>query len=216
MKYLLLLLITGQLLAANYYIKSNSYIWVQEAQAIDGAETNSLKAWRDTVTNGLSGGGTDLTTVSNQFLLKSGDTAGSLTVTNLPLAQTIGCLEFSYWDGFGLLTKQLKIKNSQIGFYGPLGNLSTLHACEPTLSNHVATMHYVDNATNGLASLGQVQAMTNSCLQTSGNSKIWLTAESARTNNCIYFDGEYFVKWTRFYTNSTAAVTNEVKTKMVQ
>ena len=64
--------------------------------------------------------------------------------------------------------------------------------------------------------LGQVQAMTNGCLQTSGNSKIWMTDPAARTNNCVFFDGEYFVKWTRFYTNSTAAVTNEVKTKMVQ
>ena len=290
----LLLIIATLAQGTSYYIGSNSYVWVNRAQAIDGSFTNNISAWADFQSTNSSeatariagdlAGSNDVDTLQAELyatntaritaeslkLDKTGDTAGSLTVTNLIAINAVNNFANSNFKaGYNAADSASGDYNSYLGPYagyeasgnynGYLGTYAGKNASGDynnylgsyagyrsistnnlylgkysgqyqTNNNRAYFGNYetincntarVVNISAGInaneaVNLGQVQAMTNGCLQTSGNSKIWLTAESARTNNCIYFDGEYFVKWTRFYTNSTAAVTNEVKTKMVQ
>ena len=80
-KLLLMALLTMSCFGANYYVKSNSYLWVEQAQAIDGGTTNSIKEF---VENNVTG-----TVASAKFLGRNGDTAGDLTVTNLTAIDVI-------------------------------------------------------------------------------------------------------------------------------
>ena len=121
-----ILIFSGLSFGAKYTLETGSKIMVTEANAIDGGYTNTVDNWvSNKIANASGGGGSSAVETTNivdglilNKLDKTGDTAGTLTVTNLTAVESINDyvgsnFKAGYYAGYSANGTY----NSYLGYY---------------------------------------------------------------------------------------------------